>query len=90
VTAVDENASEGALQEQIKRAEREMLEAKAAYSLKTNVVETVLMTDPTLNAVHAGTNASVADRYCLPLKADSTCLAADLSRQEIVALFAAP
>jgi hypothetical protein len=77
------------LGEQIKRAEREMLKAKAAYSLKNNVVETVLMTDPTLSAVHSGANASLADRCC-PSIITKSYPVANSGGKEITALSATP
>ena len=47
----------------LQAAQRELLEAKASYSLRNNVIENVMITDPILKAVHSGTNASVAERY---------------------------
>ena len=37
---------------QLAAAERELLEARATYTVRRKAVEAVLMTDPTLKAVH--------------------------------------
>ncbi|KAE8366817.1 centromere protein H (CENP-H)-domain-containing protein [Aspergillus caelatus] len=39
-------------EEQLATAERELLEARATYTVRRKALETVLMTDPTLKAVH--------------------------------------
>lgn len=41
----------------------EALHAKAAYSIRTKAIETVLITGPTLEAVYAGQRASLPERY---------------------------
>jgi hypothetical protein len=38
------------------------LKAKAHYQVRTNIVENVLMANPILKAVHAGTNASIIEQ----------------------------
>lgn len=48
---------------QLKDAEREYLESRSAYLLKSSIVESVLVTDPILKAVHSGSNATPAERY---------------------------
>ncbi|EAW09734.1 centromere protein H [Aspergillus clavatus NRRL 1] len=52
--------------EQLAVAERELLEARATYTVKKKAVGTVLMTDPTLKAVHLRAT-SPAERALLPL-----------------------
>lgn len=52
------------LDAQVKIAEKECLEARAAYSLKQSVVEDVLMVHPVLKAVHSGLKATATER-CL-------------------------
>ncbi|KAI9813719.1 MAG: hypothetical protein M1832_006092 [Thelocarpon impressellum] len=67
--AVPEGPAEppaGEPDERVAAAERELLEAKAGYSLRNNVIEGVLVTDPTLRAVHSGSKATGAERALLP------------------------
>ncbi|RHZ66887.1 centromere protein H [Aspergillus thermomutatus] len=52
--------------EQLAMAERELLEARATYTVRRKAISTVLMTDPTLKAVHLKA-ASPAERALLPL-----------------------
>jgi len=61
------NTDEEVFEEHIKKAQQELLEAKAAYQVRTNVIENVLIANPILNAVHAGKNASVMEKDLLPL-----------------------
>jgi hypothetical protein len=51
-----------ATEENIKAAEQDLLKAKALYQVRTNIVENVLMANPILKAVHAGTNASIIEQ----------------------------
>ena len=62
---VIENAtiSNDNLSDQLKRAEREYLESRSAYLLKRSILESILVTDPILKAVHSGANATPAERY---------------------------
>ncbi|PGH18043.1 hypothetical protein AJ79_00669 [Helicocarpus griseus UAMH5409] len=52
--------------DQLAEAERELLEARSTYSVKRKAVETVLITDPSIQSVHAVSN-SPAERALLPL-----------------------
>ncbi|EAW21407.1 centromere protein H [Aspergillus fischeri NRRL 181] len=52
--------------EQLAIAERELLEARATYTVRRKATSTVLMTDPTLKAVHLKA-ISPAERALLPL-----------------------
>ncbi|KAH8808347.1 centromere protein H (CENP-H)-domain-containing protein [Xylogone sp. PMI_703] len=54
-------------EEAIQSAQQELLDAKAAYTLRSNVVESTIVAAPILKAVHAGTNASVIEQDLLPL-----------------------
>ncbi|MCJ1250239.1 hypothetical protein MMC30_007465 [Trapelia coarctata] len=47
---------------QLRDAERECLEARAAYLLKNSVVDDVLSVDPLLKAIHAGTGRYMMER----------------------------
>lgn len=51
-----------ATEEDIKAAEQDLLKARALYQVRTNIVENVLMANPILKAVHAGTNASIIEQ----------------------------
>ena len=59
IVALDRQVSE----EEIEAAERELLDAKASYSLRNNIIESILVADPVLKAVHAGVNAAPVERY---------------------------
>ena len=50
---------------QLRDAEKECLEARAAYMLRQSVIEDVLISDAVLKAVHAGVNATPTQRYAL-------------------------
>ncbi|GIK01589.1 hypothetical protein Aspvir_005627 [Aspergillus viridinutans] len=52
--------------EQLAIAERELLEARATYTVRRKAISNVLMTDPTLKAVHLKAT-SPAERALLPL-----------------------
>lgn len=49
---VQEASDDDDVEQQIAIAERELLEARATYSVRKKAVEAVLMTDPSLKAVH--------------------------------------
>ena len=51
-----------ATEEDIKLAEQDLLKAKALYQVRTNIVENVLVANPILKAVHAGSNASIIEQ----------------------------
>ncbi|EAL92421.1 centromere protein H [Aspergillus fumigatus Af293] len=61
-----EPASGDNLDEQLAIAERELLEARATYTVRRKATSTVLMTDPTLKAVHLKAISPV-ERALLPL-----------------------
>ncbi|KAI9793484.1 MAG: hypothetical protein M1835_007203 [Candelina submexicana] len=54
-------------EEQLRLAEQEVLDAKATYSLRKQILESMLATDPTLKAVHSRMQASPVERALLPL-----------------------
>ncbi|CAG8973291.1 hypothetical protein HYALB_00000053 [Hymenoscyphus albidus] len=54
-------------EEDIKSAQQELLNAKTAYQLRNNIVESVLIANPILKAVHSGSNATIAEQDLLPL-----------------------
>ena len=51
---------------ELRAAEKETLEARAAYLLGKSIVENVVVTDPILKAVHAGVNATPVERWARP------------------------
>ncbi|ESZ93619.1 hypothetical protein SBOR_5997 [Sclerotinia borealis F-4128] len=53
--------------EDIQKAEKDLLEAKANCSLRTKIIENVLIANPILKAVHAGSNALIIEQDLLPL-----------------------
>jgi len=58
---VGEPSLDGDPHTQIKAAEKDCLEARAAYLLRNSIVENVLVADPILKAVHSGINATPAE-----------------------------
>ena len=61
-STVGEPSLDGDPTTELKVAEKECLEARAAYLLRNSVVENVLVTDPILKAVHSGANATPVER----------------------------
>jgi hypothetical protein len=51
-----------ASEEDIVTAQQDLLKAKAAYQVRNNVIESVLIANPILKAVHGGKNASIAEQ----------------------------
>lgn len=49
--------------EDIIAATQEVLQAKAVYQVRNNIVESVLVANPILKAVHAAKNASIIEQY---------------------------
>jgi hypothetical protein len=58
---LEETTTENA-EEQLLVAERELLEARATFTVRRKATESILMTDPILKAVHMKA-ASPAERY---------------------------
>jgi F0F1-type ATP synthase assembly protein I len=61
------NIADGELQEHLKTAERELLEARSKYMLRNQIIQNVLIADPVLKAVHSGSNTTELERRLLPL-----------------------
>ena len=61
-TVVSSPPAEATLAATLKEAEKECLEARAAYTLRQSVVEDVLVTIPILKAVHSGSNATPTEQ----------------------------
>ncbi|KAM3071339.1 hypothetical protein ACMFMG_008931 [Clarireedia jacksonii] len=54
-------------QRDIEEAQKDLLQAKASYSLRGKIIESVVVGNPILKAVHAGNNASIIEQDLLPL-----------------------
>jgi len=55
--------SHDGVDEQLRLAEREALEARAGYMLRNKIIENVLTVDPILQAIHSGSRATSAEEY---------------------------
>ncbi|OBT53547.1 hypothetical protein VE04_06122 [Pseudogymnoascus sp. 24MN13] len=63
-----QNAStEEVTDEDLQAEQKALLEAKARYALKKSIAESILVANPILKAVHAGSNASPIERDLRPL-----------------------
>jgi hypothetical protein len=49
-------------EEDLTTARQELLKAKATYQVRNNVIESVLIANPILKAVHGGKNATIAEQ----------------------------
>lgn len=49
--------------EDIREAQDRLLEARASWMLRNDVVESAMMVNPIIKAVHRGTDASPIERY---------------------------
>lgn len=58
-----EDLSDDTLEEHLITAEREALEARSRYLLRNKIVQSVLVTNPILKAVHGGANTSSAEQW---------------------------
>ncbi|KFY18378.1 hypothetical protein V493_08668 [Pseudogymnoascus sp. VKM F-4281 (FW-2241)] len=60
-------SAENVTDEDLQAEQQALLEAKARYALKRSIAESILVANPILKAVHAGSNASPIERDLLPL-----------------------
>jgi hypothetical protein len=51
------------LQAQLTIAQREAMEAKAAFEIRNRIIHNVLIMDPVLKAVHGGDRTGYAEKY---------------------------
>ncbi|KAL1650302.1 hypothetical protein SLS58_001115 [Diplodia intermedia] len=58
----DEHLSDDEVAQQLIIAERAAMEARASYLLRNKITDQVLITDPVIKAVHAGSTASFEER----------------------------
>ena len=61
-SVVDESQIDPEVERRLQAAERDCLEARAAYLLRSSIVDSVITNDPVLNAVHSGDNATPPER----------------------------
>lgn len=68
-------------------SQKDLLDAQARYNLKNKVVESVLIANPILKAVHAGSNATPIERDIAPLIAarDAVSISLTSTTQSILA-----
>ncbi|KAE9376752.1 hypothetical protein N431DRAFT_184047 [Stipitochalara longipes BDJ] len=64
---LSQNEPMEASEEDLTTARQEVLKAKATYQVKHNVIESVLIANPILKAVHGGKNATIAEHDLTPL-----------------------
>ncbi|KFY42224.1 hypothetical protein V494_02523 [Pseudogymnoascus sp. VKM F-4513 (FW-928)] len=65
--ATQDASAEEVTDEDIQAEQQALLEAKSRYALKKSIAESILVANPILKAVHAGSNASPIERDLLPL-----------------------
>ncbi|KAI1752515.1 centromere protein H (CENP-H)-domain-containing protein [Xylaria castorea] len=65
----------------IEEAQKELLDSRARYTLRNEVVATVVSANPILQAVHNGTKASPIERDLLPLLTDRDAVSSTLASQ---------
>ena len=61
-SVVDESQIDAEVERRLQAAERDCLEARAAFLLRSSIVDSVIINDPVLNAVHSGDNATPPER----------------------------
>lgn len=59
--------SDQEVQAEIKKAERDLLEARSKHTLRNQIIQNVIITDPVLKAVHSGEEATELERRLLLL-----------------------
>ncbi|KAJ5047269.1 uncharacterized protein L3040_003106 [Drepanopeziza brunnea f. sp. 'multigermtubi'] len=69
-----------ASEKDIAAAKQELLQAKSHYLLRSNVIESVLIAPPILQAVHAGDKATVVEQDLFPLIQKRDQLAINLTK----------
>ncbi|KAI0444800.1 centromere protein H (CENP-H)-domain-containing protein [Xylaria telfairii] len=65
----------------IEQAQKELLDSRARYTLRNEVVASVVSANPILQAVHNGTKASPIERDLLPLLTDRDATSISLATQ---------
>ncbi|RYP89220.1 hypothetical protein DL770_004518 [Monosporascus sp. CRB-9-2] len=65
----------------IKAAQKELLDSRARYVLRNETVESVVMANPIMQAVHSGANASPIERDLLPVLEQRDAASVTLAKQ---------
>ncbi|KAI0187337.1 centromere protein H (CENP-H)-domain-containing protein [Xylaria flabelliformis] len=65
----------------VEDAQKELLDSRARYTLRNEVVASVVSANPILQAVHNGTKASPIERDLLPLLTDRDAVSSTLASQ---------
>ena len=60
--SVDESMEGPQDDEEVERARDDLLKAKARYQVRNNIIQSVLIANPILKAVHSGENASIIEQ----------------------------
>ena len=55
--------SDDEVQEQLIKAQREAMEARADYEIRNRITHNVLVMDPVLKAIHGGERTDYAEKY---------------------------
>ncbi|MCJ1236569.1 hypothetical protein MMC14_004550 [Varicellaria rhodocarpa] len=64
---MDFNPSDDEIEARIKAVERDCVETRSIYCLRNSIVQNVLVTNPTLKAIHSSTNANSTEKALHPL-----------------------
>ena len=59
---MDFNPSDDEIEARIKAVERDCVETRSIYCLRNSIVQNVLVTNPTLKAIHSSTNANSTEK----------------------------
>ncbi|KIW08105.1 uncharacterized protein PV09_01043 [Verruconis gallopava] len=59
--------SDAEVQTALSQAERDLLTARSTYSIRQNIIQNVLITDPILKSIHLSSNTTSLERRLLPL-----------------------
>jgi len=63
ISNILKDGSHPATEEDLRIARERFLESRASYTLRNDVVNSVMMVNPIIKAVHRGTDASPIERY---------------------------
>lgn len=66
-------SAEEVTDEDLQAEQQALLEAKARYALKKSIAESIMVANPILKAVHAGSNASPIERFACLRPRDVLC-----------------
>ncbi|KAH8204225.1 hypothetical protein TruAng_001645 [Truncatella angustata] len=81
ITAQKDHVSDQRQPQSIESAQNDLLESRAKYVLRNEVVESIVMANPVLQAIHGGENASPIERDLLPLLTERDTVSISLAQQ---------